>query len=248
MILLKVKSSRKNYLELKDFKDKLFTVVSHDIKSPLGVLLSLLELLEDEDDIYKEENREILYEIKKNVKNTYEMVENVLQWFRSQIDGVFYNNLSWRLSDIMKNSIMLLTQNAELKGINIFYEIPKDIFVHVDKDMFEIVLRNLFSNAIKFTDKGGNIKILAQEFAGIVTIAVSDSGIGIENERIEGIFSNSDCNTTFGTSGEKGTGLGLMICKELIEKNNGRIWVKSSVGKGSTFYFTILSDENNLNL
>ena len=157
------KKQQEKLLELNNFKDKLFTVVSHDIKSPLGVLLSLLELLEDEEDIYKEENQEILYEIKANVKNTYEMVENVLHWFKSQMDGLVYNSLSWRLSDMMNNSLILLNQNAELKGIDVFCEIPKDIFVNVDRDMLEIVLRNLFSNAVKVTNKGGNIKISVQE-------------------------------------------------------------------------------------
>lgn len=245
--ITEIKRHQEKLSKLNDFRDKLFTVVSHDIKSPLGVLLSLLELLEDEDDIYKEENKEIFYEIKLNVKNTYEMVENVLQWFRSKMDGVVYNNLSWKLSDIMKNSIMFLKQNAELKGINVFFEIPKDIFIYADRDMLGIVLRNLFSNAIKFTNKGGNINVFAHESEGIVTIAVSDSGIGIENERIEEIFSNSDFYTTFGTSGEKGTGIGLMICRELIEKNKGKIWAESNIGKGITFYFTMLSDKHNLN-
>lgn len=240
------KEQQEKLLKLNTFKDNLFTVVSHDIKSPLGVLVSLLDLFEDEEDIYKEENKEILYEIKTNVKNTYEMVENVLQWFKSQSDGVVYTNLSWRLSDIMKNSLRLLEENAKLKGINVFCEIQKDIFVFVDKEMFEIVLRNLFSNAIKFTNKGGNIKIWAQESEGIVTIAVKDSGIGIENARVKEMFNNSGFHTTFGTSGEKGTGIGLMICKHLIEKNKGRIWVESSIGKGSTFYFTILKDKDNL--
>jgi len=147
----------------------------------------------------------------------------------------------------MKNSLMLLKQNAELKGINVFFEIPQDIFIYVDKDMLEIVLRNIFFNAIKFTNKGGNINIFAHEFEGIVTIAVSDTGIGIENERIEEIFSNCDFYTTFGTSGERGTGIGLMICRELIEKNKGKIWVESKVGKGATFYFTISSDKYELN-
>lgn len=245
--ITQIKIQQDKLSQFNTFRDKLFTIVSHDIKSPLGVLLSLFELLENEDDLYKEENKEIFYEIKSNVKNTYEMVENVLQWFKSKMDGFVYNNLSWKLSDIMKNSLMSLKQNAELKGVNVFFEIPKDISIYVDKYMFEIVLRNLFSNAIKFTNKGGNINIFAQEAEGIVTIAVSDSGIGIENERIEEIFSNSDFYTTFGTSGERGTGIGLMICRELIEKNQGKIWVESNVGKGTTFYFTISSDKYELN-
>ncbi|WP_343217883.1 sensor histidine kinase [Clostridium coskatii] len=246
--ITEIELQREKLSELNTFKDRLFTIVSHDIKSPIGVLLSLLELLEDEEDIYKEENKEILYQIKENTRSTYEMVENLLQWFRSQIDGVICNNLSWKLLDIAMNSLESLKQKAELKKISISYEIPQDILVYTDREMLEIVLRNLFLNAIKFTNTGGTIKILAQEFEGIVTIAVSDNGIGIEEEKIENLFNNSGCcHTTFGTSGERGTGVGLMICKEFIEKNNGRIWVQSTVGKGSTFYFTILSGKSYLN-
>jgi Signal transduction histidine kinase len=241
--ITEIELQREKLSELNAYKDRLFTIVSHDIKSPLGVLLSLLELLEDEDDIYREENKEILYQIKENTRNTYEMVESVLQWFTSQIDGVGCHNFSWGLLDIVKNSIMPLIKKAELKQIKISYEISEDIFVYVDRDMLEIVLRNLFSNAIKFSNNGGNIKILAQEFAGMVTVAISDNGIGIQEEKIENLFSNYECYTTFGTSGEKGTGIGLLICKELIEKNDGKIWAQSSVGKGSTFCFTILSDK-----
>nr|WP_236903408.1 histidine kinase N-terminal 7TM domain-containing protein [Clostridium saccharobutylicum] len=242
--ITKEKKQQENLLELNTFKDNLFKVVSHDVKSPLGVLLSLLELLEDENDIYKEENREVLSEIKANVKNTYEMVENVLQWFGSQMDGMVYRNLTWKLFDIMKNSLMLLEKNAQLKGIKVNYEISRDIFVNVDREMFEIVVRNLFSNAVKFTNSGGYIKIWAEEVSGVVTIAVKDSGIGIENEKLDALFDNSNYCSTFGTAGEKGTGIGLMICKQFIEKNNGDIWAESSYGKGSTFYFTILSGKN----
>ena len=236
------KEQQEKLLELNNFKDKLFTVVSHDIKSPLAVLLSLLELLDYEDGLDEDESKEILYEIKKNVKNTYEMVENVLRWFKSQIDVGISNKSTCNLSEVVKESVMPLMQNAELKGIDVSYKIPEDIYVYVDRNMLEIVLRNLFSNAIKFTNMGGSIKILAQEFSGIVTIVVSDTGLGIEKERVDELFNNVHFHTTFGTSGEKGTGIGLRICKELIERNNGRIWAKSSIGKGSNFYFTVSSD------
>ncbi|AGY77778.1 sensor histidine kinase [Clostridium autoethanogenum] len=242
--ITEIELQREKLSELNAFKDRLFTIVSHDIKSPLGVLLSLLDLLEDEDDIYKEENKEILYQIKENSKNTYEMIENVLQWCRSQMDGMTCNNLSWTLLDIVKNSITPLIQNAELKKIKVSYEISEEIVVCVDRDMLEIVLRNLFSNAIKFTNSGGNIKISAQEFEGMVNVAVSDNGVGMEEEKVEKLFSNFNHHTTLGTSGEKGTGIGLMVCKKLIEKNNGKIWARSSVGKGSTFGFTILSGKS----
>jgi signal transduction histidine kinase len=233
------RNQQRELMELNEFKDKLFTIVSHDIKSPLAVLVSLLELFEDEDDICKEENVEVLYEIKKNVKSTYELVENVLEWFRSQIDGAAYNNFSWNLFDVIKNSLTSLKRNAELKNIKVSYEIPKDIFTYTDRNMLEIIVRNLFSNAIKFTNKGGSIRIKAKEADGIIIISVSDSGIGIEKSRIEKLFSYSEGYSTLGTNEEKGTGLGLMICKQLIEKNNGKIWWESNEGIGSSFYFTI---------
>lgn len=214
-------------------------MVSHDIKSPLSVLITLVEILNDGDELDAEDNKEILAEISKNINNTYEMVENVLEWFKNQIHIGGLKNIECNLLSSVKESIMPLMQNAKLKGVDVSIDIPEDIFVYVDKNMFEIVLRNLFSNAIKFTKMGDSIKILAQEFAGTVTIAVSDTGIGIKDERIKEIFNNSHFHTTFGTAGEKGTGMGLRICKEIIEKNNGRIWVKSNVGEGSTFYFTV---------
>lgn len=239
--ITEIKIQQEKLLELNNFKDKLFTVVSHDIKSPLSVLVTLLEILDSEDEIDEDENKEILYEISKNIKNTYEMVENVLEWFKNQIDIRSLNNIKCNLSKMVKESIMPLIQNAELKGIDVSIEIPEDILVYVDKNMFEIVLRNLFSNAIKFTKRGDSVKILAQESSGIVTIAVSDTGIGIEHERIDEIFNYTHFDTTLGTLGEKGTGMGLRICKEFVERNNGRIWAESTVGKGSTFYFTVSS-------
>lgn len=237
--ITEIKMQQEKLLELNNFKDKLFTVVSHDIKSPLSVLITLVEILNDGDELDAEDNKEILAEISKNINNTYEMVENVLEWFKNQINIGVLKNIECNLLNSAKESIMPLMQNAKLKGVDVFIDIPEDILVYVDKNMFEIVLRNLFSNAIKFTQKGDSIKILAQEFAGTVTIVVSDTGIGIKDERIKEIFNNSHFHTTFGTAGEKGTGMGLRICKEIIEKNNGRIWVKSNVGEGSTFYFTV---------
>jgi len=241
--ITEVREKHEKLLQMNEFKDKLFTIVSHDIKSPLGVLVSLLELLDDGKDFDEEENKEILYEIKLNLKNTYEMVENVLQWFRSKMDGIAYNRMTWKLSDRVKISLIFLKQNAELKEIKVIHEIPKDIFAYVDRDMLEIVMRNIFSNSIKFTNKGGTIKVSAKESDGIVTIAIEDNGVGMESARVEEIFGDSYCNTALGTLGEKGTGIGIMICREFIEKNNGKMWAESIAGKGTTFYFTILSDK-----
>jgi signal transduction histidine kinase len=141
--------------------------------------------------------------------------------------------------DICLDIFEILNSNANAKNITINYSAPDEINIFADIDMFKAVLRNLVSNAIKFTNNGGAININAEENSGNVTISVSDNGIGIKPHDLTKLFDISQVRTTTGTSEETGTGLGLLLCKEFVEKHGGKIWVESEVGKGSDFKFTL---------
>lgn len=224
---------------LNALKDKLFTIVSHDIRDPLAILVNLTELLEDEKAHLSSDSREIIDTVKEQVRNTYLMVENLLEWFRSQKGGMVSNPLVWELERIVRDTVRIFRFKYEVKNIRITLEINKGIKVLADRDALELVLRNLISNAIKYTENEGSVFIGAKVTEGNVIVFVRDTGIGIEPERIPLLFKEVQVNSLPGTAGEKGTGLGLMICKEFVKQNDGEIWVDSTYGEGSTFFFSL---------
>lgn len=235
--------SAERLAELNQLKDKLFTIVSHDIRDPLAILVNLTELLEDEKVNLSNDSKEIIDEVKEQVKNIYFMVENLLEWFRSQKGGAKLNPLVWELSKIINEAVRIPKIKGEAKNIKIITEIREEIKVFADREALVLVLRNLLSNAVKYTKNGGIVYISAKKTDGRIIVAVADTGIGIEAEAAQMLFSEANIGSTTGTEGEKGTGLGLLICKELVQHNGGEIWVDSTPGKGSTFYFSIPAGE-----
>jgi signal transduction histidine kinase len=164
---------------------------------------------------------------------------NLLEWARTQLGRIEYELKEFELATLANQVCAQLKDASDQKNITLKNTISTSLFVNADINMIGTVIRNLISNAIKFTHDGGEITISAQEKANEVIVAVKDTGLGISPERKEKLFRIDSNSSTIGTKNEKGTGIGLLLCKEFIEKHNGQIWVDSEPGKGSTFYFSI---------
>lgn len=221
-------------------KDKFFSIISHDLRSPFQGLLGLANIVTEEfDDLSKEELKEFLANINRSSKNLFNLIENLLQWSRLQRKKIEIelttNNL---YSDIYYN-VNLLKPNADAKNISINVNVDKEIDIYSDSNAFNSIVQNLISNAIKYTKRGGKIDITAQENDNFIEIIISDTGIGIPEEAIPILFRIDNQHSTQGTEKETGTGLGLVICKELIEMQGGKISVKSKKEIGSSFIFTL---------
>ena len=234
-----IKRYSKELEESNASKDKFFSIISHDLRSPFQGLLGLANIVTEEfDDLTKEELKEFLANINRSSKNLFNLIDNLLQWSRLQrkkIDiELIQNNL---YSDIYYN-INLLKPNADSKFLSIIVDVKKDLDVYSDSNAFNSILQNLLSNAIKFTKPGGKIEISAIEKNGFIEIIISDTGVGIPEEVIPLLFRTDNQHSTQGTEKETGTGLGLVICKELVEMQGGKISVKSKKDFGSSFAFT----------
>jgi signal transduction histidine kinase len=167
------------------------------------------------------------------------LLEDLLAWAMTQQGKIIFKPQKLSLADICKNILEILNPKAVAKNITINYYVADSIKVFADIDMIKTILRNLVSNALKFTNNGGTINVSSEENSENVTISISDNGVGIKPENITKLFNISEVITTKGTAEETGTGLGLLLCKEFVEKHGGKIWVESEVGKGSEFKFTL---------
>jgi signal transduction histidine kinase len=224
--------------EVNKVKDKLFSVVSHDIKGPLGSLQLALALLKS-GKVSQEEFKKISASLEVRFNETTEFVENLLQWATLQLKGNVFEPKPIDLSALARETIRLLEPELQKKQIQLTLELQSLLQVHADLNMTRSVLRNLLTNAIKFTDTGGAISLRAAEAsAKEVIFSVADNGTGIPKENRDKLFTLGTVSTQ-GTEEEKGTGLGLMLCREFIEKSGGRIWFESTEGKGTTFFFTL---------
>jgi PAS domain S-box-containing protein len=227
-------------LQLNADKDRFIAILGHDLRSPFNNLLGLSEVLTE--NIRKldiDEIEDIANNINKSARNTYNLLEDLLMWARTQQGKFPFKQQNLSFSDICKNILEILNPNAKAKNIVINYNAADGINIFADIDMLKTVLRNLVSNAIKFTNNGGAININVEVNSGNVTISVSDNGIGIKPDGLTKLFDISQVLTTTGTAKETGTGFGLLLCKEFVEKHGGKIWVESVYGKGSEFKFTL---------
>ncbi len=244
-----LKESEKKLKESNQTKDKFFSIIAHDLRNPFNALLGFSSILkEDFYELDKEELKSYIDLLDDTIKNTYKLLENLLLWSRSQINRIDFNSEKINLSDFTNEAIQLFEQAAQSKQLTLSNQIDKNIFVNADKNLLFTVFRNLLSNAIKFSHKGGEISIqskpvdnVGQEF---VEIAVIDSGVGIPEKALSKLFNVGESYSTKGTDNESGTGLGLILCKEFVEKHGGKIWVKSEEGKGSKFIFTLPVAQN----
>ncbi|MCD4789931.1 MAG: tetratricopeptide repeat-containing sensor histidine kinase [Bacteroidales bacterium] len=237
----KLLAKQKQQLEIANMtKDKFFSIIAHDLKNPIAASNSLSDLLYDNfQDLTDDQKYDIIKTIKKSAAFTYNLLENLLQWSLSQSGRIKFNPKTIDLEKIISNNLSLLAGNAQKKDISLISFVDKNTFILADEDMISLVIRNLISNAIKFSNHGEEVRVKAKTEENNITVSVEDNGIGMSKEDLMKIFRIDVNITAIGKSKEKGTGLGLILCKEFVEKNGGKIWAESELGKGSIFNFTL---------
>jgi len=233
--------SNKELEELNNTKDKFFSIIAHDLRSPFNSFLGFTKMLaEDLPKMTPYQIQKIAVSMRKSATNLYDLLGNLLEWSRLNTNTTTFNQSSFLLMALVGESIQSVIESATKKEIEISNNISENLMVYADEKMFGSIIRNLSSNAVKFTPKGGKVAIAAKPNSdGWVEISVKDSGIGMNQEIVENLFKLDVDTSRKGTDKESSTGLGLIICKELIEKHGGKLWVESEEGKGSTFYFTV---------
>ncbi|WP_298903571.1 tetratricopeptide repeat-containing sensor histidine kinase [uncultured Psychroserpens sp.] len=219
--------------EVNSVKDRLFSIVSHDLKDSISSIKGFIDLLK-EDGISREEFYDLVPELSENADSASQLLYNLLNWSKSQMQNLEPKPELFNIQEVFQNKINLVEQKVEQKRIVLIDESHRD-FIYADKSMIEIVIQNLITNAVKFTRVGDVITVSNSDHDGKSLICVEDTGVGISRENVDKLFQNGTFSTR-GTSNEKGTGLGLTICKELVELNKGRIWVESTLNVGTKFY------------
>lgn len=221
-------------------KDRFMSIIAHDLKSPMAGLLSLSQLLADEHESFnKDELKSVSYEMKKSAERVYRLLENLLEWSRIKQGRMDFVPVKTSLDNHILANIFLYREVAAQKEITLEYDTQENVYVDADLAMLNSILRNLISNAIKFSKRKSQVKINVQEKNSMVQVSIADHGIGMAADDIRDLFALDRKKSTQGTEGERGTGLGLILCKEFVEKHGGQIWAESRLGQGTTFYFTL---------
>ncbi|OJJ16369.1 hypothetical protein BKI52_34335 [marine bacterium AO1-C] len=235
---IEIEKRRNELKKLNQVKDRLFSIISHDLRSPLNSLKGTLALMEM-GVLEKDELIHFSSELNKELSYVLELMQNLLEWAKAQMEGMEAVIKLIDIHELVKNNVGLLSPVAEKKNVQIISEVPEETKAYGDEEMIKLVIRNLISNAIKFTSDAGKIQIHTKTQANELEVSIIDDGVGMSPEKTARLFNADTHFTTKGTNSEKGTGLGLLICKEFVEKNNGRIWVESIQGQGSVFRFTL---------
>lgn len=226
--------------ELNNTKDKFFGIIGHDLKGPLNSLTSFSSLLMNHSEhLSKEEISMLARDLDKSLRNLFVLLENLLEWARAQTGAIEIIPEKLGLAAMAQENINLLNQQAQVKNIQLSSTIPDTLFVHAHPLSVKTVIRNLISNAIKFTNPGGSVTLGAQPSGAEVIVTITDTGVGIPPEVVNNLFRIDKKHSTIGTAQEKGTGLGLILCADFVSRNGGKIWVKSKPGTGTTFFFTL---------
>ena len=220
-------------------KNKFFSIISHDLRGSFGIILSFVQLLqENRDDLSVEETNEMLEDIGSTTRNTLDLLENLLEWARSQTGGINFKPQELHLNNVVPEILKVTRDIASKKDIRLSVNTNSEK-VFADKNMLLLIIRNLVSNAMKFTPPGGRVTLESQTMEDNVKISVMDSGIGIEPEKIEQLFKIDNKVSTPGTENEEGNGLGLILCHEFVKRNHGEIGIESERGKGTNVWFTL---------
>ena len=235
-----IKRQREELDQLNATKDRLFSIIGHDLRGPFMGLLGALELLRDTDTPLDHETRQELVEkLYSSSETTYHLVENLLQWSSTQRQAVSLKPGAIPLGDLVTDAVRLYQPGADQKGVHLNVSVPETTAVYVDRDTVGSVVRNLVNNAVKFTAAGGEVAVSAEESGESVHLEIADTGIGMDQEHVDRLFDLRSSGSRDGTSGEKGTGLGLMLARDYVERNGGTIGVESAPGKGSRFLVTL---------
>lgn len=223
-----------------DSKDKFFSIISHDLRGSFNTLLGFAQLLSQNLERYTPQKlKEHIEKLRSSAERLYALLENLLTWSRIQRGVMEYEPHKLDLYDIAEDNVALFLSKAQQKNVTLTSTIKEYTYAYADPNMVDTVMRNLVSNALKFTDHGGSVTISVREHRGMLELSVSDTGLGISREGQARLFRIDAQYTNVGTEGEKGTGLGLILCQELITRNGGRIWVESESDIGTTFRFTL---------
>ena len=237
--------SEKVLREANTMKDKFFSIIAHDLKNPFNAIMGFSNLLYEAYDNFDEKQRKtFIKNICEASESTFKLLQNLLEWSRTQTGNIDFNPQSLDLIAIITENITLLKSSAENKNIAVKLGKFEKTHVFADENMVKAILRNLLSNAIKFTDIGGKVSVEVKISDEMAEVTVKDNGVGMDPKNIKRLFRIDDQFKSEGTAKEQGTGLGLILCKEFIEKNKGKIWVESELGKGSKFSFSLLIKDN----
>jgi len=235
-------------VKLNQLKDHLFAIVSHDIRNPLAVQASLIEVLEADKTMFNHSHQEVIDALSGQIQNTFVMIENLLEWFRSQKEGMLLHPERLRLADTVEEVCRTLRIKSEAKQIAVHTAIDSDIEVYADREAINLIVRNLMTNAIKFSERGGKVVVGAEAHAGQVIVSIRDNGVGMEADRVRGLFDPLKLVSTTGTAGERGTGLGLQVCQQFVRMSGGQIWVESVPRQGTVFYFSLRAADSERNI
>ena len=239
-----IEQHREQLKALNASKDKFFSIIAHDLRNPIAGFLNLTEILSTNFDILEEkERKEFVTVMNQASKQLYNLLENLLQWSRAQTGSITFEPHYVPIKKMINNAVEAMMLNIENKNIKIKIQVDDKTVVYADENMITTVIRNLISNAIKFSNRDSSIHVRCVNHAEEIELSVTDQGVGIKKEIKEKLFRIDQHVTTQGTSDEKGSGLGLILCKEFVEKNNGKIWVESDINKGASFIFTLPKQE-----
>ena len=236
----KIEQSENELKLLNAAKNKFFSIIAHDLKNPFHTVMGYSYLLsKDYDNFTENERRKFAADIHQSTNNIFRLLQNLLEWSRSQTGRLIIAPQEIELNQIVDNSVSVLHSLAEQKNISIRFAYDNNLTLFADPLMIETVVRNLINNAIKFTPENGLVEISAKKTETQITVCVKDSGIGISENDLQNLFMIDSTVKRKGTNNEDGSGLGLVLCKEFVNKNNGTIWAESSPGKGSSFFFSV---------
>jgi signal transduction histidine kinase len=236
----KLEIQTEELLKANDVKNKFFNIIAHDLKNPVSSIVQLIELEKENFNVFtREQQLEIIHSASNSANSALELLEDLLLWARSQTNKITYQFEQLNINNLAKSEINNMFQQAVNKQITIKNNLLHNVCVMADASSVKSIFRNLLSNAIKFSKKGGTIKIGCHIKENDLLIYIKDSGIGMSESTLQKLFELSEKQSLEGTSGEKGSGLGLNLCHEFILKNGGKIWVESELNVGSTFYFTL---------
>lgn len=237
---LTIKRQREELNRLNATKDRFFGVIAHDLRGPFMGLLGALELMKDSIETLEPETLQTMaMGLHESAQKTYHLLNNLLEWARSQQNQVEFRPSELSLAPLVHEMVQLFRPAAEQKQIELANNVSDELRVHGDRQMLSTVIRNLVNNAIKFTPGGGSVSVSASENEEVVTVSVSDTGVGIPEETLPRLFDLETSGSREGTSGEKGSGLGLLLARDYVERHGGKIWATSANEQGARFSFTI---------
>jgi signal transduction histidine kinase len=233
---LTIQDQKTKLAQLNASKDRFFSIVSHDMKGAFGSLLSFTQYVSKSfDDWSREDLKRLIYEMSASAERNYKLLENFLEWSKTQMGATPFQPSRVLIEYIIVQAIQVFQEQADKKDIKINYDFNSEHYIQADPQMLATVFRNLISNAIKFTNSGGIVNVTCKELDDHLQISIADNGRGIDPDLLGDLFCMDKKCHTIGTAGEKGTGLGLLLCKDLMEKHHGKIIVKSEKGQGTTF-------------